>query len=79
MILAADPLDETQGIPFAEDVTIAALRLFGKLGTLPSNLDETGANLGYGTDDITNFRMVHELAMSLITVGMQLFPGRSKP
>ena len=62
VILAADPLDETQGIPFAEDVTIAALRLFGKLGTLPSNLDETGANLGYGTYDITNFRMVHELS-----------------
>ncbi len=61
VILAADPLDETQGIPFAEDVTIAALRLFGKLGTLPSNLDETGANLGYGSYDIQNFRMVHEL------------------
>ena len=62
VILAADPLDETQGIPFVEDVTIAALRLFGKLGTPPSNLDETGANLGYGTYDITNFRMVHELS-----------------
>ena len=61
VILAADPLDETQGIPFAEDVTIAALRLFGKLGTLPSNLDETGANLGYGSYDIQNFRMVHQL------------------
>lgn len=65
VVLAADPLDSTQGIPFAEDVQIAALRLFGKLGVLPSNLDDTGANLGYGTYDITNYRMVHTLSYQL--------------
>ena len=57
VILASDPFDPSMGIEFNEDVQIAALRLFGKLGTLPSNLDETGANLGYATYDIDAIRL----------------------
>ncbi len=61
VILAADPFDPSMGIEFNEDVQIAALRLFGKLGTLPSNVDDTGANLGYATYDINTYRMGHTL------------------
>ena len=57
VVLAEDPFDPTMGIEFNEDVQIAALRLFGKLGRLPSNLDETGANLGYATYDIDAVRL----------------------
>ncbi len=64
VLLPADPFDSTAGIPFNEDVTIAALRLFGKMGTLPSNLDSTGANLGYATYDVTVFRSFHDLTMT---------------
>ena len=60
IVLAADPFDSTQGVAFNEDVKIAALRLFGKMGVRPSNLDETGANLGYATHDINQIRMTHE-------------------
>jgi iron complex outermembrane receptor protein len=60
VILATDALDSSQGIPFSEDVLVAAFRPFGKLGTLPSNFDETGANLGYGSFDITNYRTLHQ-------------------
>ncbi len=60
VVLAADPFDSTQGIAFNEDVKIASLRLFGKMGILPSNLDETGANLGYATYDINQIRMTHQ-------------------
>ncbi len=59
VILAADPFDSSMGIEFNEDVQIAALRLFGKLGNLPSNLDASGANLGYATYDINTYRMGH--------------------
>ena len=61
VILAEDPFDSSMGIEFNEDVQIAALRLFGKLGNLPSNLDESGANLGYATYDINSYRMGHNL------------------
>ena len=57
VVLASDPFDPSMGIEFNEDVQIAALRLFGKLGRLPSNLDETGANLGYATYDIDAIRL----------------------
>ena len=50
------------GIAFNEDVTIASLRLFGKLGVRPSNLDETGANIGYASYDINAIRMTHEFS-----------------
>jgi len=40
-------------------VKIAALRLFGKLGNLPSNLDASGADLGYSTFDVSAYRMTH--------------------
>ena len=64
VVLAADPFDASQGIPFNEDVKIADLRLFGKMGVRPSNLDETGANLGYATYDINQIRMTHEFTYS---------------
>lgn len=65
VLLPADPFDPTMGIPFNEDVQIAALRLFGKMGTLPSNLDSTGANLGYATYDVTVLRSYHDLTLTL--------------
>ncbi|MDP7359544.1 MAG: TonB-dependent receptor [Pseudomonadales bacterium] len=67
VLLPADPFQKIVGstIPFNEDVTIAALRLFGKMGTLPSNLDSTGANLGYATYDVTVFRTYHDLILTL--------------
>ena len=65
VILAEDPFDPSMGIEFNEDVKIAALRLFGKLGNLPSNLDESGANLGYATYDINTYRMGHTLTYAL--------------
>ena len=61
VILAADPFDSSMGIEFNEDVQIAALRLFGKLGNLPSNLDASGANLGYATYDINTYRIGNNL------------------
>ena len=61
VILADQPFDSSSGIPFNEDVTIAALRLFGKLGTLPGNLDASGANIGYATYDINTYRMNHSI------------------
>ena len=48
------------GVAFNEDVTIASLRLFGKMGVRPTNLDETGANIGYASYDINAIRMTHE-------------------
>lgn len=48
VLLPADPFDSTQGIPFNEDVDVAALRLFGKLGTLPTSLNSDGSNIGAG-------------------------------
>ena len=65
VLLPDDPFDPTQGIDFNEDVKIAALRLFGKLGNLPSNLDASGANLGYSTWDTTTYRMTHTLTYAM--------------
>ena len=77
VILAADPFDPSMGIEFNEDVQIAALRLFGKLGILPSNVDATGANLGYATYDINTYRMGHSLVYAFdngweVTASLQL-------
>lgn len=77
VILAADPFDPSGGIEFNEDVQIAALRLFGKLGVLPSNVDATGANLGYATYDINTYRMGHSLVYAFdngweVTASVQL-------
>lgn len=65
VILAADPFDAATGIAFNEDVTVASLRLFGKLGNLPTNLDSTGANLGAGGFEAENFRLKNSLSYSL--------------
>ena len=74
VVLAADPFlaalttnadgtvtaNANGGIAFNEDVTIASLRLFGKLGVRPGNLDASGANIGYASYDINSIRMTHE-------------------
>ena len=48
VLLAADPFNSAQGVAFNEDVDVAALRLFGKLGTLPTSLNGDGSNIGAG-------------------------------
>ena len=60
----AGAMNPVGGVAFNEDVDIANLRLFGKLGTLPSNLDESGANLGYSTFDTTALRLANSFTYS---------------
>lgn len=53
VILAADPFDPSAGIAFNEDVTITGLRLYGKLGTLPSGLaTNSGSRVGPTFEDV---------------------------
>jgi outer membrane receptor protein involved in Fe transport len=65
VILSADPFNPASGVGFNEDVTIAALRLFGKMGTLPTNLNEDGSNIGAGQYDAYNFRISSDLNLEL--------------
>ncbi|MCH7815349.1 MAG: TonB-dependent receptor [Proteobacteria bacterium] len=56
--LAADPFDEAQGIGFNEDVVVANLRLFGKLGTQPqAGRNADGSHTAEHTFDDTNWRL----------------------
>ena len=65
VILSADPFNPASGVGFSEDVTIAALRLFGKMGTLPTTINEDGSNIGAGQFDQYNFRIANDLTLEL--------------
>jgi iron complex outermembrane recepter protein len=56
VILADNPFDAAGGVPFNEDVQIAALRLVGKIGTPPSTLHPDGSNISADTRERYNFR-----------------------
>lgn len=58
VVLAADPFDPALGIAFNEDVFPAALRLVGKLGTLPSRHNSDGSGEGATSSIDRNYRWV---------------------
>lgn len=58
VLLPADPYDSDQGIAFNEDVVVSALRLFGKLGNLPTNGRRSdGANTAEHTFERWTYRL----------------------
>jgi len=70
VLLAADPFDATQGIPFNEDVDVAALRIFGMIGLLdganqPTLLNGDGSNTGNSSYVQTNFRVTNTLTYQI--------------
>lgn len=61
VLLSPTPFDANSGIPFNEDVDVVALRIYGKLGTLPSALNEDGSNTGNATFDEEGLRITDTL------------------
>ena len=61
VLLAPDPFTQSAGtVPFNEDVVAADLRLFGKLGNLPTNGRRSdGANTAEHTFDRLNWRIIN--------------------
>jgi outer membrane receptor protein involved in Fe transport len=55
VILAANPYDPNSGVPFNEDVDVVALRIFGKLGTMPYSFNDDGSNSGNATFTTSDF------------------------
>jgi outer membrane receptor protein involved in Fe transport len=77
VVLAADPFDATQGVPFNEDVDVVALRIFGKTGLLaggnqPTSLNADGSNTGNATFDAINYRLTDTLTYSIPDTSWQV-------
>jgi iron complex outermembrane recepter protein len=49
--------DPTAGVPFNEDVQVAELRIFGKLGAIPSHYNRDRSNTGNATFDTMNYAL----------------------
>jgi iron complex outermembrane recepter protein len=47
--------DPSSGVPFNEDVRVAELRIFGKIGAIPSHYNRDRSNTGNATFDSTNY------------------------
>jgi outer membrane receptor protein involved in Fe transport len=65
VLLAPDPFDPDGGIAFNEDVDVAALRIFAKLGTKPTSFFDDGANSGNATFEETEFRVTDTLTLAV--------------
>ncbi|MDK1024814.1 MAG: TonB-dependent receptor [Gammaproteobacteria bacterium] len=70
VILAADPFDSSQGIPFNEDVDVLALRIFGKIGLLeganqPTALNADGSNSGNWSFENWDIRITDTLTVAI--------------
>lgn len=70
VILAANPFDPAAGVPFNEDVDVVALRIFSKIGLMPSanqptSLNADGSNTGNASFDSINYRVMDTLTWEL--------------